>query len=60
MSKFTVDGVRYGSAREAQRARRKKSLKNIGANRGVRSRLWNMFASKEKKKQAAQELESMR
>lgn len=60
MSKYTVDGVRYNSAREAQQARRRKALENIESNKGIRSKLWNLFASKKKKKQAAANLASMR
>lgn len=60
MSRYTVDGVRYNTAREAQRARRRKALENIEANRGIRSRLWNLFASRDQKKQAAADLASMR
>ena len=60
MSKFTVDGVRYNTAQEARNARRRKALENVSKNRGVRSRLWNMFASKEQKKQAALNLKKMR
>lgn len=60
MSKYTVNGVRYATAREAQRARRRKALENIEANRGIRSKLWNLFARPSQKKQAAADLASMR
>ena len=60
MSKYTVDGVRYSSAKEAERARRRKVLENIAANKGIKSKLWNAFASKKQKDQAAADLASMR
>lgn len=58
-SPYTVDGVRYNTAREAQRAKRLKALKNVNENRGIRSRLWNLFASDEQKAQAKKNYESM-
>jgi hypothetical protein len=56
---YTVDGVRYNTAQEAQRARRLKALKSINENTGIRSRLWNFFATKEAKEKARKDYESM-
>ena len=60
MSKYTVGGVRYKSAREAQRARRKHVLERVTSNKGIRSKLWNLFSSNKQKDQAKKDLEDMR
>lgn len=59
-SPYTVDGVRYSTAREVQRAKRRKALEGIASNTGIRNRLWNFFAKPSQKKQAADDLASMR
>lgn len=56
---YTVDGVRYSTPQEAQRARRLKALKSINENRGIRSRLWNFFATPEAKQKAQKDYQSM-
>jgi hypothetical protein len=60
MAGFTVDGVRYATAMEAQKARRRKALEGIASNKGMRNKLWNLFARPTAKKEAKEQLESMR
>ena len=56
---FKLDGVEYATAQELQRAKRLKALRNINENHGLRSRLWNLFASPAQKADAKKQYESM-
>lgn len=56
---FKLDGVKYGTAREVVAAKKKRALKGVVENRGVRNRLWNLISSPKQKQQARSEYEAM-
>lgn len=56
---FKLDGVKYKTAQGLRDAKKKKALQGVVANKGVRNKLWNLFASKQQKQAAREELDSI-
>lgn len=56
---FKLDGVKYDTAQGVRAAKKKKALMGVVSNKGVRNKLWNLFASKQQKQSAKDELASI-
>ncbi len=59
LNPWKVDGVKYTNVQDLQRAKRLKALKKVNENKGIKSKLWNLGASKAQKDQAKRNYEDM-